>query len=138
METIERPATQVQVNDNSQQQRDAMMGSIVRQLPQLSDDKLTAVLGYITHIDELSDSEEQADPYAHLPERLRQSKAFETMLMSQSVLAKDWLRPEEDEAWAYLKDLKGHWEETRPYTEEDMKEMLDENDEEDEDANTQP
>jgi hypothetical protein len=26
----------------------------------------------------------------------------ETALLSQSALAEDWLKPEEDEAWAYL------------------------------------
>jgi antitoxin component of MazEF toxin-antitoxin module len=30
------------------------------------------------------------------------SKISETMLLSEKVLAKDWLRPEEDEAWASL------------------------------------
>jgi antitoxin component of MazEF toxin-antitoxin module len=29
-------------------------------------------------------------------------KVSETMLLSERVLAKDWLRPEEDEAWANL------------------------------------
>jgi antitoxin component of MazEF toxin-antitoxin module len=29
-------------------------------------------------------------------------KASETMLMSEKVLARDWLRPGEDEAWASL------------------------------------
>lgn len=32
------------------------------------------------------------------PER----KISETMLLSEKVLARDWLRPEEDEAWASL------------------------------------
>ena len=31
--------------------------------------------------------------------------ALECMLMSEAALAKDWLRPEEDEAWAYLDEL---------------------------------
>jgi antitoxin component of MazEF toxin-antitoxin module len=30
------------------------------------------------------------------------SKISETMLLSERVLAKDWLRPEEDKAWANL------------------------------------
>jgi antitoxin component of MazEF toxin-antitoxin module len=30
------------------------------------------------------------------------SKVSETLLLSEKVLAKDWLRPEEDEAWASL------------------------------------
>lgn len=29
----------------------------------------------------------------------------ETMLLSEAALAVDWLRPEEDEAWAGLKDI---------------------------------
>lgn len=29
-------------------------------------------------------------------------KISETMLLSQKALAKDWLRPEEDEAWKHL------------------------------------
>jgi antitoxin component of MazEF toxin-antitoxin module len=29
-------------------------------------------------------------------------KISETMLLSEKVLARDWLRPEEDEAWAHL------------------------------------
>jgi hypothetical protein len=32
----------------------------------------------------------------------RTTPAFQLMLASQDVLAKDWNRPEEDEAWAYL------------------------------------
>jgi len=30
------------------------------------------------------------------------TKVSDTMLLSEKVLAKDWLRPEEDEAWADL------------------------------------
>ena len=30
------------------------------------------------------------------------AKISETMLLSEQVLARDWLRPEEDEAWASL------------------------------------
>ncbi len=30
------------------------------------------------------------------------SECMETMLLSESALAKDWLRPEEDEAWRDL------------------------------------
>lgn len=32
----------------------------------------------------------------------KSSKVSESMLLSEKVLAKDWLRPEEDEAWAGL------------------------------------
>jgi antitoxin MazE len=32
----------------------------------------------------------------------RTNKSSETMVLSENVLAKDWLRPEEDEAWANL------------------------------------
>lgn len=30
----------------------------------------------------------------------------ETMLLSEASLAKDWLRPEEDDAWAYMQPEK--------------------------------
>jgi antitoxin component of MazEF toxin-antitoxin module len=33
---------------------------------------------------------------------IRDPKISETMLLSEKVLARDWLRPEEDEAWASL------------------------------------
>ncbi len=33
---------------------------------------------------------------------LRMSEGIETYLLSESALAKDWLRPEEDEAWQDL------------------------------------
>ena len=33
---------------------------------------------------------------------LRLSEGIETYLLSESALAKDWLRPEEDEAWQDL------------------------------------
>ncbi len=33
---------------------------------------------------------------------LRMSEGLETYLLSESALAKDWLRPEEDEAWQDL------------------------------------
>ncbi len=35
-----------------------------------------------------------------------QTGANETMLLSEAALAVDWLRPEEDEAWAYMQPLK--------------------------------
>ena len=31
------------------------------------------------------------------------SPATETALLSEAALAEDWMRPEEDEAWSYLK-----------------------------------
>lgn len=34
--------------------------------------------------------------------RARQSEAYQTMLASESTLARDWDAPEEDEAWADL------------------------------------
>lgn len=34
--------------------------------------------------------------------RRRKSRGGETALLSEAVLARDWLRPEEDEAWADL------------------------------------
>lgn len=46
--------------------------------------------------------EECLDDLAHYVEELRQRTALRTTptaLASEAVLAKDWLRPEEDEAW---------------------------------------
>ncbi|SNS90720.1 hypothetical protein SAMN05421770_10327 [Granulicella rosea] len=34
------------------------------------------------------------------------SEVDETLLLSEAALAEDWLRPEEDEAWAYLQPAK--------------------------------
>lgn len=49
--------------------------------------------------------EECLDDLAHYVEVLRSKKADEnasTALASEKVLAKDWLRPEEEEAWRDL------------------------------------
>lgn len=49
--------------------------------------------------------EECLDDLAHYVEALRQAtalRAVPTALASEAVLAKDWLRPEEDEAWRDL------------------------------------
>lgn len=42
------------------------------------------------------------DFVSYLIERGASSEAFQTMLASEEVLAKDWDTPEEDEAWADL------------------------------------
>jgi hypothetical protein len=39
---------------------------------------------------------------------------IECALMSEAALAEDWLRPEEDEAWAYLDDLPNLDDEDEP------------------------
>ena len=49
--------------------------------------------------------EDCLDDLAHYVEGLRQRaalRAVPTTLASESVLAKDWLKPEEDEAWRDL------------------------------------
>jgi len=49
--------------------------------------------------------EDCLDDLAHYVEALRQRAALQTVptaLASEAVLAKDWLRPEEDEAWRDL------------------------------------
>jgi hypothetical protein len=49
--------------------------------------------------------EDCLDDLAHHVESLRRRaalRAVPTMLASEAVLAKDWLRPEEDEAWRDL------------------------------------
>ena len=35
-----------------------------------------------------------------------QTERLEISLLSESVLAEDWLTPEEDEAWAYMQPVK--------------------------------
>ena len=52
-----------------------------------------------------------ADPTALLPQgrallSWQTEPDIECMLMSETSLAVDWLRPEEDEAWAYLQPVK--------------------------------
>ncbi|KAA0228720.1 DUF2281 domain-containing protein [Fimbriimonadia bacterium ATM] len=46
--------------------------------------------------------EEQIQLAAYLLAKARKVRAGEEALLSELVLAKDWLRPEEDQAWANL------------------------------------
>lgn len=46
--------------------------------------------------------EEQIQLAAYLLAKARKLKVGEEALLSEAVLAKDWLRPEEDRAWANL------------------------------------
>lgn len=43
-----------------------------------------------------------SDFVSYLAERQQEVSPLETMLASEPVLARDWNRPEEDEAWASL------------------------------------
>jgi hypothetical protein len=46
--------------------------------------------------------EEQVQLAHYLLERVKKLKAGEEALLSEALLARDWLRPEEDEAWRDL------------------------------------
>jgi len=59
---------------------------VQEQLRRLPPDKLAVVYDFISY----------------LIERGEASEAFQTMLASEEVLARDWNTPEEDEAWADL------------------------------------
>ncbi|MBM4030384.1 MAG: DUF2281 domain-containing protein [Planctomycetes bacterium] len=59
---------------------------VEEQLRRLSPDKLVVVYDFVSY----------------LIERAATSEAFQTMLASEEVLARDWDTPEEDEAWADL------------------------------------
>ena len=62
------------------------IAQIEERLRQLPSDKLALVLDFVSY----------------LAERQLASESFQTMLVSESVLRRDWERPEEDAAW---KDL---------------------------------
>ncbi len=59
---------------------------IEERLRQLPPDKLATVLDFVDYLIWKQES----------------SEAYQTMLASERVLAKDWDTPEEDEAWAHL------------------------------------
>ncbi|MCX7635406.1 MAG: hypothetical protein N2Z74_06635, partial [Syntrophales bacterium] len=59
----------------------------------LSDDKLMEVYDFVSYLFE-REKREARDRTA--------SETFQTMLASESVLKRDWERPEEDLAWANL------------------------------------
>ena len=62
------------------------LAQIEERLKQLSPEKLTVVLDFVSY------SAERREP----------AGATETMLLSEPVLGRDWDRPEEDKAWAHL------------------------------------
>jgi TorA maturation chaperone TorD len=61
---------------------------IDERLQQSPPDKLGVVYDFVSYLLERSDGQEVS--------------ALQTMLASESVLKRDWERPEEDEAWAHL------------------------------------
>lgn len=64
---------------------------------------MTAKEAFVRAVEDLQ--EECLGDLAHYVEALRQGAALRvvpTALASEAVLAKDWLRPEEDEAWSDL------------------------------------
>jgi hypothetical protein len=61
---------------------------IDERLQQLPLDKLTVVYDFVSYLLERSESQDVS--------------ALQTMIASESVLKRDWDRPEEDDAWAHL------------------------------------
>jgi len=64
----------------------SIISQIEERLRQLPPDKLSVVLDFVSY----------------LAERQPASESFQTMIASESVLSRDWERPEEEEAWAHL------------------------------------
>ncbi len=62
---------------------------ITERLQELPPDKLVVVYDFVSYLAEREAGQEM-------------SEAFQTMIASEAVLARDWNRPEEDEAWADL------------------------------------
>jgi hypothetical protein len=66
---------------------------IVACLQKLPVDKLIVVYDFVSYLAERENGHKLTTPL---------SEAFQTMLASEAVLARDWDRPEEDAAWADL------------------------------------
>lgn len=66
---------------------------IVERLQKLSADKLVVVYDFVSYLFEREMEKALVSTT---------SEAFQTMLASESVLKRDWERPEEDLAWANL------------------------------------
>ncbi|HLF89412.1 MAG TPA: hypothetical protein VI451_10725 [Anaerolineales bacterium] len=64
---------------------------ITERLHKLPTEKLVVVYDFVSYLVEQETKQAR-----------RFSDAFQTMLASESVLRRDWDRPEEDEAWANL------------------------------------
>lgn len=71
----------------------AAIAQSATRLLDLPDDKLAVVYDFISYL------VERETKWASVREP---SDAYQTMLASEDVLARDWNRPEEDEAWADL------------------------------------
>ncbi len=69
-----------------------MIPQIMERLQRLPTDKLVVVYDFISYLLDRETGQHHE----------RFSEAFQTMLASESVLRRDWDRPEEDEAWADL------------------------------------
>jgi hypothetical protein len=70
----------------------AAIPQITKRLQELPIEKLAVVYDFVSYLAEREKEEAQA----------KLSEAFQTMLASETVLRRDWDRPEEDEAWADL------------------------------------
>ncbi len=66
---------------------------IVERLQQLSDERLLVVYDFVSYL---------ADRAGGKASREGTSEAWQTMVASETVLRRDWERPEEDRAWADL------------------------------------
>ena len=69
-----------------------MIPQITERLQRLPTDKLVVVYDFISYLLDRETGQRQKGV----------SEAFQTMLASETVLRRDWDRPEEDEAWADL------------------------------------
>ncbi len=61
-------------------------------LDQLSPEKVQSAVDFLSYLA----SQDLAN------QEIEEPSTFDLMLVSESVLAKDWLKPEEDEAWQNL------------------------------------
>jgi len=69
------------------------IAQITERLRKLSADKLVVVYDFVSYLAE-------REPGPTLRETM--SEPYQTMLVSESILRRDWDRPEEDTAWANL------------------------------------
>jgi hypothetical protein len=69
------------------------IAQIDERLKQLPQEKLVVVYDFISYLAERNVAQAAIKP---------KSEAFQLMLASESVLARDWNLPEEDEAWTDL------------------------------------
>ena len=72
--------------------QEELVSQITERLEKLPGDKLSVVYDFVSYLLD----RETGQPHG------RHSYAFNTMLASEPVLARDWDRPEEDAAWANL------------------------------------